>query len=338
MRTLTQEKKDKIIYLLNQGLSHREIARQCNVSTSSVSQVRQKSSLTITKNKGGRRKKLTPRESRYIMRQIASGRVSSARNMVPVMNEELNIICSERTIRRALNNEGMIAFKRRKKPKISAINRRKRRLFAEAHQHWTIDDWKRVVWSDETKINRIGSDGIRWGWRRRVGDPCTQQIRPNVQSGGGHIIMWGCLTYDGVGFACKIDGRLDSQLYVKILEEELEQTLDYYKIQREKIIFMQDNAPAHTARRVWGYFEDVKLTVMEWPPYSPDLNPIEHLWSFIKRKLGMYPQEPTSIHELWNRVQQEWNAIPDSLCKSLIESLPRRINAVIKAKGGNTQY
>ena len=78
--------------------------------------------------------------------------------------------------------------------------------------------------------------------------------------------------------------------------------------------------------------------VLTWPAQSPDLNPIEHLWSHLKRRLGEYERAPGGVLELWERVEQEWNKIPASVCQGLIESMPRRVEAVLKAKGGHTKY
>ncbi len=77
---------------------------------------------------------------------------------------------------------------------------------------------------------------------------------------------------------------------------------------------------------------------MEWPSQSPDLNPIEHLWNHVKKKLGEYEEPPSGIHELWDRFQEEWEGIEPSVCQNLIESMPRRIEAVLRAKGGYTKY
>ena len=77
---------------------------------------------------------------------------------------------------------------------------------------------------------------------------------------------------------------------------------------------------------------------MEWPAQSPDLNPIEHLWSHLKKKLEEYENPPTGITDLWKRVEKEWNNIPASVCQNLIESMPRRVAAVLGAKGGYTKY
>lgn len=338
MPHLTEEKKNKIKSLLMQGLPYRQIASQCHVSISTISLLKQQTENDQSRNHPGRKKKFTARQRRWIIRQITSGRISSAQGMLPVIQKEMNINVSVATVKRALKQEGLVSFKRQKKPYINSRIRRLRREFAEKHQHWTIDDWKRVIWSDEVKINRIGSDGIRWGWRRRDTEPTSKDYRKSEKFGGGYLIMWGCMTYFGIGYACRIDGRLDSTLYVEILKGELEQTLEYYNMEKENIIFQQDNAPPHKAKVVKEYFEDSKLIVMDWPPNSPDLNPIEHLWSIIKVQLGKYPEEPKGMIELWQRVQNQWNSISENICKTLIESMPNRISAVIKARGGNTQY
>ena len=77
---------------------------------------------------------------------------------------------------------------------------------------------------------------------------------------------------------------------------------------------------------------------MEWPAQNPDFNPIEHLWNILKCKLNKYEEPPKGVYELWDRVAEEWNKITPEECQNLIESLPRRLEAVYKAKGGHTKY
>ena len=86
------------------------------------------------------------------------------------------------------------------------------------------------------------------------------------------------------------------------------------------------------------WFQDHGMDPLKWPAQSPDLNPIEHLWDYIKRKLGEYEHPPKGILELWERIEVEWNKIPKEECQKLIESMPRRVAAVLKAKGGHTKY
>ena len=211
--------------------------------------------------------------------------------------------------------------------------------FAIAHKDWTLDDWKRVLWTDETKINRFGSDGREWMWKGGAEKGLVErEVKGTLKFGGGSLMMWGCMLWDGPGQACKIDGRMDKELYVQILEDELLGTLEEYGLEVDDVIFQQDNDPKHTSKVARKWLQDHGFVVMVWPAQSADLNPIEHLWHYIKNRLKKYETPPKGILELWERVEKEWAAIPAEVCQNLIESMPRRIEAVIKAKGGYTKY
>ena len=84
--------------------------------------------------------------------------------------------------------------------------------------------------------------------------------------------------------------------------------------------------------------EENYITLIDWPAQSPDLSPIEHQWVHIKRELAKYLAAPKWVWELWERVAEVWRNIPPEVCQNLIESMPRRLEAVIKAKGGHTKY
>ena len=201
-----------------------------------------------------------------------------------------------------------------------------------------MEDWKHVIWSDKAKINCIGSHGRKWTWKRAGEGLSDRLVEETVKFGGGSVILWGYMTWEGVGFACRIEGKMDADLYVQILEEELQQTLGFFDKSQEDIIFQQDNDLKHTSRKAKKWFEDHEFEVMVWPPQSPDLNPIEHLWFILKRRLTEYPELPKGILELWEHIQVEWDKIEIAQCQELIESMPRRIKEVIRAKGGYTSY
>ena len=210
--------------------------------------------------------------------------------------------------------------------------------FALAHKDWTVEDWKRVVWSDETKINCMGSHGRQWVWKK-AGEGLSDRVVQGARKfGGGSLMVWGCMLWEGVGYACKIDGTMDGELYVKILQDELQESINYYNKTKDDIIFQQDNDSKHTCHKARNWFQDHDFNVMLWPAHSPDLNPIEHLWNHLKRRLAGYEEEAKGMLELWERVQVEWDKIEPEVCQILIESMPRRMEAVIKAKGGYTKY
>ena len=125
--------------------------------------------------------------------------------------------------------------------------------------------------------------------------------------------------------ACKMDGKMDGNLYVQILEDELQQTLVDYGFTPEDIIFQQDNDPKHTSRKAKEWLREHGFEVMVWPAQSPDLNPIEHLWFLLKRRRAAYPKPAKGILDLWERIQEEWYKIEVGECQRLIESMPRRV-------------
>ena len=104
------------------------------------------------------------------------------------------------------------------------------------------------------------------------------------------------------------------------------------------MVFQHDYDSKHTCKKAKTWFQDSDLKVMEWAAQSPDLNSIKHLCSHLKKKLGEYENPPVGITELWKRVEKAWNNISASVCQNLIESMPRRVLAVLAAKGGCTKY
>ena len=101
----------------------------------------------------------------------------------------------------------------------------------------------------------------------------------------------------------------------------------------------QDNAPYHKARigQEWFHEHDSEFSLLRWRPvHSPDLNPIEHLWDEMERAIRSRDPLPANLTQLWEALESTSTNIPVESFRHLVESIPRRIEAVLLAKGGAT--
>src|SRR6185369_10602063 len=199
-------------------------------------------------------RKLNVREERECVRKIKTGECSTAVAVQKKLRTDDEVIISSNTVRRVLRRHGYEARVKRKRPLLMEKHRKKRLNFAKEHKDWTIDDWSKVIWSDESKFQLFGSDGREYYWKRPEELLKPRHVQPTVKFGGGRIFVWGCMTWEGIGYMCRIKSKLNAQLYVDILEEDFQKTLDYYGLSPNDIIFMQDNDPKHKAKRTRRWF------------------------------------------------------------------------------------
>lgn len=158
---------------------------------------------------------------------------------------------------------------------------------------------------------------------------------PTVKHGGGGAMIWGCMASNGVGRMEFIESTMDKYAYLNILKRNLKQSAeelglgsDYY--------FQQDNDPKHTAHilKLWLLYNVPNQ--LRTPPQSPDLNPIEHLWDSLERKIRQ--RTITSKSMLKDVLQEEWAKITSTETSKLVDSMPKRLAEVLKRKGYPTSY
>jgi len=187
-----------------------------------------------------------------------------------------------------------------------------------------------------------GSDSVSFYWSDKPGTMQPHQTTTKVQNNGGGVMFWGCITADGPGYGTVIlEGTINSEEYVKILDSSLLDTLDYYGKTASDIRFQQDKASPHKSDVTRDWFDQNDFSadeILDWPAQSPDLNPIEHVWYQLKRRLDNYMTKPTTKEELANRISVEWDKITQKECLRNIDSMPNRIEAIIKSNGGPTSF
>ena len=247
-KVLSKDKHQEIICYIKEGLSVRNIASKCNVGKSTVSEIRSQINLNNLVKSPGRPAKLSPQNKRLCIHSITSGKIKSAKQVQKNLLNDLNIEVSASTVCNALKEAGLGSIKKPTKPKLSKKNVKACLEFAKQHKHWTVADWKTVIWSDEAKINRFSSDGCVWAWIRDGEKLQSHHVKQVVKHSRGNIKIWGCITAYGVGFMCQIQQNLTKELYLEILNDELMNTISYYNLNASDIIFQHDNDPKHTAK------------------------------------------------------------------------------------------
>ncbi|KAL1944863.1 hypothetical protein VTO73DRAFT_2483 [Trametes versicolor] len=282
----------------------------------------------------GRPRILTPRDLDHLKLVLARGEAANATEAQRLAAPQ----ASARTVRRNLSEDGLYGRVRREKPYLSALNVKQRRTWAQEVAGWGMDQWRLVVFSDESKFNLFGSDGRQW-CRRRVGEEfLDRNVKKRMQGGGGSVMVWGCITSKGVGRLHRIEGIMDAKKYCTILEEALLGTLQDHHLNPRTFIFQQDNDRKHTSKLAQRWFDNQNILLLPWPSSSPDMNIIEHVWSELDRRVRARNPLPRNCDELWTALQEEWYGLDSAFIQRLYDSLPERVKALKAAKGHHTRY
>ena len=247
------------------------------------------------------------------------------------------IVCSL-ILRKYLCSVGLPGCHRRTKFFLTKKQVKGQKAWAEQFKLWTVRDWKRVMFSDESRINFIGSDGCQW-CRRGGGEEFRKEnVNAKAKYGGGHVNIWGCMTDRGFGQLRLIKGNLDSIQLLEIFEESLLGTLEDQFYSADEVYFQQDRDPKHMAKRTLQWLKDHKIAVLDWAASSPDMNLIEHVWYVLKHMVHMRLPIATSEAELWQVIQEEWAKLPKEFLDNLYAGMPDRVAALHKARGSYTKY
>ena len=288
--------------------------------------------------RSGRPSLTTEREDRCLTRLVKENRRSSAKTLAKQWSANISKTVSERTTRRRLKSSGYNGRQARKKPFISTKNQKKRIQWAKEMVKKTMTFWKQVVFTDESKIKISGSDGRVFVWRKSTEEWMPTCTLGTVKTGEPSIMVWGCMSNDGVGPLVLTEGSVTGKKYRDILQKHFLPLVLNRRRRRLATILQNDNAPIHRENVVKVWKERNELKCLEWPAQSPDLNPIENLWMILKRRISARDPLAKTVKELKAVVQEEWKTIPVDDVKNLVKSMPKRAKLVIKAKGFGTKY
>ena len=197
---------------------------------------------------------------------------------------------------------------------------------------WTRSQWDRIVWSDEKKFNLDGPDGLAYKWHDLRKE---KQWFSKRHSGGGSVMVWGCFAGSKTSCLVILSGSQNGIKYLDTLREHL---IPFAEDLPLNWMFMQDGAPCHRSLVAKSWLRDNFITVLDWPAYSPDLNPIENLWGILVRKVYANQSQFEDSKSLVDCIVAAWNNLSTETLESLVNSMQKRCVEVVQAKGKKIDY
>ncbi|GFX81901.1 transposable element Tcb2 transposase [Trichonephila clavipes] len=306
--------RGRIIGKLEEGRSVTSVAAEFGIAHSIVSRLWRQFQTTGTAIRGfssGRPRGTTPADDRYIVLQ-------ARRN-------------------RRLHGGGLFARRPVRCVPLTLAHRRRRSLWFREHRNWRDNEWGRVLFTDESRFS-LNSDSHRiLIWRERGSRNHSSNIIERDRYGGRGVLVWG-----GIMLGSRTDLHIFDAGSVNGTRCCNEILLPYVRLFRGamglKFLFMDDNAPCYRTVAAEQLLESEDIERMDWPARYPDLNPIEHVWDFLGRRLAARTLPQVTIRELRLALQDEWAAMPQQLIDTLILSMSRRCETCLAVRGDHIPY
>lgn len=333
--------RGRIIGMKEAGIASQQVAEITGIAKRTIDRIYkqfQEKGVIKHSTSPGRPTKLSDRDRRSLIRVVNA----APRMPLSEITNAAGLGVREQTVRRELRKAGIYSRVAARKPHLTLAHRARRVRFARAHVHWTIEDWKKVIWTDEStfEIGKISRRIVVW--RRNKERYASQNLVPTFKSGRTSMMVWGAFIGSRLSTLVTMPKNLRKAVdFVEVVYKgELERFwAEVLASGVEGMILMEDGAPIHRSNAPKAWREAHGIPKMEWPAQSPDLNPIEMLWKILKDAVQhKRNRRPKNVAEMELALKEEWGKVTGAYLERLIESMPARMRAVIKAKGGSTRW
>lgn len=293
------------------------------------------------------KRKTSERERRLALRYILGNQPATFTETRVQLRADHDLDICEDVLRSILKASGRRRCKARRKMFLTPKQKRTRLAYARAHRDTV--DWRRVIAHDESTIKL--SKTTRWvsrGPHEVVMDACLQPKFPQVPS----VLVWAGIWHGGRTPLVFLDTSESKGLRGGVTAAIIKQQcfegplLDawkrlrktWYGYGKDGNYILQDNNSVHTGGGNSEWAQQQGMAFLPHPAWSPDLNPIEHVWRMLKRLYSSLSSPPKGKEAREAKLQELWESIPQGYIDDLMDSMPRRLQAVIDNKGGATTY
>jgi hypothetical protein len=199
-----------------------------------------------------------------------------------------------------------------------------------------MEDWKNVIWTDESTFELGRNSRQLKVWRRTEEEYNNDCTGSTFKSGRVSVMVWGAIALGKKSKLVVMDRSRRTatdfvdQVYDGSLLEFMEEFVDP--------VLMEDGAPVHRSNAPKEWREHHSLQKMVWPAQSPDMNPIENLWMQMKNKVSKKHTPNMTLENFTKSIQEAWEEITIEEIDKLIMSMPTRIKTLVKQKGKSTRW
>lgn len=334
MPRVSKEVRLQIVQYSKDGLSQRAIKKLVGTTTQTVNRTikryREDGTVADRPREKTKPRLTTDEEDRLIIAAVVDEPFLTAKEI----RNELGLKVSPRVILLRLREAGLTCFSGNPRRVLTTRLKEIRLAFATEHADWTVEQWRKVVFTNECTMS-LKWDPNRRAWRvvHSWNDPAS--IQQLTTSGHTSINVYATLTHAGLGPLVRIAGSGTPEKVVDIIDKTLVPYLLNGPFRDGDYVLQQDTTPAYTSTQVQDHLERLGITEIDWPPKSEDLNPIKSVWELLRKRICRKRVSEPSPDKLWQLIKKEWDVLrkaPD-LVRGHYNSLPNIIANVIRLKG-----
>jgi transposase len=272
----------------------------------------------------GRPRKVSSADNKALGQWIRRNNEITAKEMAQKLLQGRGLHVSRWTVQRQLQRLGYKSILPYGTPMLTQKQKDARVQWAIEHKD---DDWSRTVFTDETCYQLFRNTIRRWSKNPKAE---IKRIPKNRQK----IMVWGGISIKGLVGYYSFRAIMDGAYYVHILKDHLIPNARKQFGRRWRL--QQDNDPKHRSCLAKNFLQKEVPETIDWPSNSPDVNPVENLWSILKRRVEK--RKPSNLDELNQFLHEEWKIIDLSILNNLIKSMKTRCLALINSKGERINY